>query len=929
MESLILNSPYCEPTQHWRYTGPLGGHERTVGRREASYIIHDTRSRGRRLLLNRREVKLNLVNQIRPQIAQWRKDGFPGVTATTRQLLEHWRKERERDDKRFFFCQLEAIETLIWLAETPAGMAVNIPGDGGELVRQCVKLATGTGKTVVMAMMVAWQALNRAAAPDNIRFAGDFLVVAPGLTVRRRLSVLNPETESNYYKEFDIIPNGLRGEFNSSTARVLVRNWQALRLETKEQVQKKRSVDKRGPRSLEAWTRETLRDISDADRVVVINDEAHHAWRPLPGLRVVAERGERDAAKEWLKGLERLHKSRSILRCYDFSATPFIPTGHANIEKAVFPWIVSDFGLNDAIESGLVKTPLIVAGDNAPPDPATGRSQFWHIYPHVKDDLNRSGAELDPLPQLVSDGYALLGQDWSEHRDLFKKNRQQVPPVMISVVNDTRIAERIMNAVGNGEILESACSHKQTLKIDSKELQKAESAENGSMGGDGQFIEETVKQRAERLREQVHTVGREGKPGEKLEHVISVAMLSEGWDARTVTQIMGLRAFTSQLLCEQVVGRGLRRMSYETDKDDMLSPEYVNIFGVPFDLILQGEPGMVQSAAIAAQKVPIFPVMEKLGRAIRWPRVARVNFTMSDEPKLNWRKVRPLTLRASGNHWRADLAGVVDGGAQTQPMRCLDLSKSKFPRLQTLAFRAAAQIVRSEFANWPGDKMTLVAQLMLWAEKFINGRKLKIVPDLPRDEDGIRRRNMMISLNYGAILSHFAHAIVPGNRKARTIVLDDRHPIGETGDMLRWYTGRNCVPPHLMDKCHINLCPMDSGWEENAAGVFARLPQVEAWVKNDHIGFDIYWSDGGVARKFRPDFLLRLSDKIGQKKNLILEVKGRMLIAPETKLKVEAAEEWVKAVNEHGGFGEWHFAQAESPDDVEEIVRHICSNPPA
>ena len=925
MESLILNSPYRMPSRHWRYTGPLGGHEDTPGRRRASYVIHDTRGRGNRARLTRREVELKLVNRIRPGVDQWRRDGFPGATPATRQLLSHWREERERDDRRFFFCQLEAIETLIWLAETPAGMSVDIPGDGGSFVRQCVKLATGTGKTVVMAMLVAWQALNRAAAPDDERFAGDFLVVAPGLTVRRRLSVLNPDAEGNYYDEFGVVPGHLRGMLNSSTARVLVRNWQALRLETEEQVRKKRSVDRRGPRSLEAWMRETLKDISDADKIVVINDEAHHAWRPLPGVRVAADKEEKTAAKEWLKGLERLHSARGILRCYDFSATPFIPTGHANLEKAVFPWIVSDFGLNDAIEAGLVKTPLIVAGDNAPPDQETGRSKFWHIYRHVKDDLNRAGSETDRLPQLVTDGYALLGQDWANHRVRFKKEGRTVPPVMISVVNDTRTAERVMNAMKNRDALEFPCDPERTLKIDSKELQKAEGAEDSLANGGAQPNEETLKQRAERLREKVHTVGQEGEPGENLEHVISVAMLSEGWDARTVTQIMGLRAFTSQLLCEQVVGRGLRRMSYETNKNDMLSPEYVNIFGVPFDLILQGEPGAIQSAAIAARRIPVFPAAGKAERAIRWPRVARVHFTMCDEPTLDWRKVPPLTLRASGNHWRADLSGVVDGGAQLKPMRTLDLSMGELPRLQTLAFHAAAEIVRSEFANWPVDKMTLTAQLMLWAERFINGRKLKIIPDLPQDEEGTRRRMMMIGLNYGAILSHFAREVGRKNRKRRTIVLDERRPIGETGDMPRWYTGRDCAPPRLMDKCHINLCPIDSGWEENAVEVFNRLPQVEAWVKNDHLGFDIYWSDGGAARKFRPDFLLRLSDKTGRsKKNLILEVKGRMLIEPETKLKAEAAEEWVKAVNEHDGFGQWHFKQAESPDDAEEIIANLC-----
>ena len=323
-----------------------------------------------------------LANQIRQRIAAWREAGYPGITGITKTLLAHWQDPEQRDFP-FFFCQIEAIETLIWLIETPASekTGINIPTDGGEFRRLCSKLATGTGKTVVMAMLIAWQAINRMTYNRDGRFSRHIFIVAPNLTVRERLSVLNPANTKNYYDEFSIAPLSLQEKLRQ--AKVLIRNWHALNWETEEKIEKKKGVDKRGAKSDEAYTRDALGDMANARNLIVINDEAHHAWRVPAESKIegIAKEDIEEATK-WIGGLDRIHKTRGILTCFDFSATPFAPSGKKTSEEALFGWIVSDFGLNDAIESGLVKTPRIVVRDDAIPDAKTYKSR--HCCPVKK-----------------------------------------------------------------------------------------------------------------------------------------------------------------------------------------------------------------------------------------------------------------------------------------------------------------------------------------------------------------------------------------------------------------------------------------------------------------------------------------------------------------------------------------------------------------
>ena len=512
-------------------------------------------------------------------------------------------------------------------------------------------------------------------------------MVAPGLTVKSRLQVLDPLRAENYYDEFNIVPITLREILRQG--RVLIRNWHVLNWDTDTQIKKRRSVDKRGAKSDESYVREVLGDLANATNILVINDEAHHAWRVNPELKTAKiDRQLVEEATKWVGGLDRIHKARKILCCYDFSATPFAPSGKQATEEALFGWVVSDFGLNDAIESGLVKTPRIVVRDDALPDARTYKSRLYHIYmdPEVKDDLNRPAQEQEPLPDLVTNGYYLLGKDWLETKNRWDDEHSKVPPVMITVANRTETAARIKNAFDKGKILiEELCDPKKTLHIDSKVLTEAESRDEEeeivtpqSDDDENGAIKLTKKQQAEYLRKQVDTVGRIGEPGEQIQNVISVGMLSEGWDAKTVTHIMGLRAFSSQLLCEQVVGRGLRRTSYETKPDGLFDAEYVNVFGIPFSFL--PHEGDTAPRPPTPPKTRIEVLKEREAEfAISWPNIIRIDRTYKRKLVLDLETVEPLRLNAAETTQLAELAPVVAG----QP----DFSKISEIDLQRLAER--------------------------------------------------------------------------------------------------------------------------------------------------------------------------------------------------------------------------------------------------
>ncbi|MGI9114615.1 MAG: BPTD_3080 family restriction endonuclease [Chthoniobacterales bacterium] len=916
---LIINSPYREPAKFWRYKRESKQFTLAEGRRPAGYVMATP---GLRSFDDPGVfVEIELVNRIRPRLKTWREAGYPGVTGTTKRLLEHWNDKQQRDEShQFFFCTLEAIETLIWLRESAESerTGIEIPSDGGAFNRLCCKLATGGGKTTVMAMLIAWHILNKVAYPQDARFTKNVFVIAPGLTVKSRLQVLDPLRVENYYDEFNIVPDALREILRQG--RVLIHNWHVLNWETDTQIKKRRSVDKRGAKSDEAYVREVLGPLANATNILVINDEAHHAWRVNPeSKKAKIDRQLIEEATKWVGGLDRIDRARKILCCYDYSATPFAPSGKQSTEEALFPWVVSDFGLNDAIESGLVKTPRIVVRDDALPDARTYKSKLYHIYmdPDVRDDLNRPAQESEPLPDLVTNAYYLLGKDWLETKTRWEKEKSKIPPVMITVANRTETAARIKNAFDKGKILiEELSDASKTLHIDSKVLSEAESRDEeeedtplDDQNGENGAAKLTKKQQAELLRKKVDTVGRVGQPGEQIQNVISVGMLSEGWDAKTVTHIMGLRAFSSQLLCEQVIGRGLRRTSYETGKDDLFEPEYVNVFGVPFSFL--PHEGDERPRPPTPPKTRIEALKDREAEfAISWPNIIRIDRAYKRKLVLDLKTIEPLQVNAADTTQLAELAPVVSGQPDFSKISEIDLQRlaERF-RMQKIVFEAARDIYDRISPSWQGGKEDLLAQLIRLVESFIASGKIDIEPPLFYQDD--LKRRLMLTLNMSKIVQHVFSKIVQDSSEALVPVFNQDKPIRSTSEMLPWYSGRPCEPTR---KSHINLVVLDSTWESSDAFHLERNEQVQSWVKNDHLGFDIIYIFKGVVHKYWPDFLIRLQSG----GHLMLEVKGEN--DAQAKAKYAALEEWVQAVNQHGGFGTWKSAISISTTDIGEQI---------
>lgn len=927
IDKLIINSAFSEPSSHWKYNLKTQSFIQEEGRRPAGYFIAGQGSNQYNNIGQFTE--LPLVNIIRPRVKAWREKGYPGITGITKKLLDHWNDKSARQ-YQFFFCQMDAMETLIWLMEAPEAekVGVEIKGDGGLFKRVCTKLCTGGGKTTVMAMLMAWQITNKVTYPQDKRFSKNVFIVAPGLTVKSRLQVLNVGGQDNYYLQFNIVPFSLMDKLRQG--KVMIKNWQALAWDTEEKLSKKKTVDKRGAKSDEAYTREVLGELANGSNILVINDEAHHAWRKNPEIKVKLTKEEKEKEQEatvWVGGLDRIHKTRKILTCYDFSATPFAPSGKKNDEEALFSWIVSDFGLNDGIESGLVKTPRVVIKDDVVPDTDSFKSKLYHIYADetVKHDINRAALPEEPLPDLLNQGYYLLGKDWLELYRFWIENGSAIPPVMITVANRTETAARIKYAFDHKRIpIEELCNPDYTIHIDSKTMEAVEgeaaSVDNVPDDAEDEAMSKKMskKDAAIIMRDTVDTVGQRGKRGEQIRNVISVGMLSEGWDAKTVTHIMGLRAFSSQLLCEQVVGRGLRRTSYDLEEgSDKFTAEYVNIFGIPFTFLPHESEGEGK-ALNTPPKTQIEALKEKIKYRISWPNIIRIDREMKPKLSVNLSKIETLQLEASETRLKADLAPIVDG--QTDLLRCTEIDLEKLDRelrMQKIVFEAAGQVydLMQTSCSWQneGTKFALLGQVINLVDKYLKSDGIQINPPL-FNTDPIRQR-IMIMLNMNKIVQHIWSFIKLEQTEKILPVFDTNKKVRSTADMNTWFTSKPC---NITIKSHISHVVYDSAWEASEAYKLEKNKDVVAWVKNDHLGFEIVYIFDGVVRKYIPDFLVKLSNG----KTLVLETKGQE--TRRDKEKRRAMSEWVEAVNSCEEYGEWCNDVSYNIADVDGIIAKYC-----
>lgn len=1010
VEKPILCSPYEAPMLHWRYDRTTGEASKAAGRRPSRYWYRtkdDLKGQGT-LELSEGQDDLHMVNAIREDVARWRESNFEGVTPITRELLRHWADPHRA--RRLFFCQLEAVQTVVYLAEilrsgkrprfTPTfpvadlSKLIDTPANRDllPLTRFGCKMATGSGKTVVMSMLIAWAFCNRGRNPGDERFPNAVLVCCPNLTVKERLAVLRPEREDNYYAAFDIVPEKLRPLMQNG--KVLVENWHRFAPESEHaEGGKSYAVVNKGAETPDAFARRVLSDLYERMPVMVLNDEAHHCYRPAP-LSPEAREGltneelreaqaENEEATVWVEGLDKINNSSSgvkeqrkagIALCVDLSATPFYIGGSGYAEGSPFPWLVSDFGLVDAIESGIVKIPRLPVSDT------TGRpeAQYFKLWEFIKDQLEPAqflpGKGRKPKPDVVYEkGQAALLQLAGQWVERFKQihdakpGQVQVPPVMIIVCDNVDIAEVFYRKIsgeepvenvteadvaeveaaegeedepaapkkgrgknkqqvsfGHGvifpEYLQNTPSVKRTIRIDTDLLSKAESEDPT----------QSRKDAAEALRRVVSTVGKRGEPGEHVRCVVSVAMLTEGWDANNVTHILGLRAFRSQLLCEQVVGRGLRRMDYEPDKETgLLTEEYVDVYGIPFTVIpFKGRP-VDQKEPEDKPKNHVRAMPERAALEIRFPVVDGYAFALKKNMvKCDVGAMDPLVIEPNREPTATFLlptVGYQEGTAsQTAPFGYVQQDREQYyqhTHLQMIKFGIARLVVGRLLTD--GGKSDAKSRVMrLQSRHQLFPQVLRFVDEYVRrkvDFRDVDPRELGLEKYVSRMVGYLCDAIVPDEAEGEPPlmpVLNRYKPTGTSADV-DFTTTRPC---HGTQKSHVNQVVLDTKtWESSVAFRLEACEAVERYVRNDHLGLLIPYEFQGVDHTYEPDFIVRLRSGV----SVLLEVKG--FEDAQTTAKHHAARRWVSAVNNAKEHGEWRFHVCREPQVVERELNHLAA----
>lgn len=971
-ERPILNSPYRAPELHHpldKNGQPLEG-EPNPGRRPSRFIVPVPASRKKNVAaqasLDLETYTENaLINEIRGYVDAWRRLRNPadwGVTAISQRLLEHWRNP-DFVGTRPFFCQIEAVETIIWLTEVaPRRDATKRLLDqiakankeaNPALLRVAMKMATGSGKTTVMAMLIAWQAVN-AARKDSKDFSRAFLIITPGITIKDRLRVLLPSEADNLYETRGLVPPEMLPEIRR--AEIVITNYHAFQHREILPLPKVARSFLQGNDPEPLRTTETDADMLDRacgkllnyDRVNVINDEAHHCYRHKVGAdaegtltgddkKEAAENEE--AARLWINGIEALDRklSKGVRAVYDLSATPFFLRGSGYEEGTLFPWVVSDFSLMDAIESGIVKLPRVPVSDNLV---GTDTVVYRDLWKHIGKDLPKTAAGVArlsafDLPPMLRTALTTLYSHYAGEFERWERAGIGVPPVFIVVCQNTAISKLVFEWIagferGDAEEGERAAFHAghlelfrnydehgarlprpRTLLIDSRQIEAGDALDKGFRDAAGPEIVQFKRDQATRegagaargevsdaelLREVMNTVGRPGRLGEQIRCVVSVSMLTEGWDTNTVTHILGVRAFGTQLLCEQVVGRGLRRQSYDLNpRTGLFDVEYADIMGIPFDFANARK--VDTNPAPPKPVTRVHAIKERGELEIAFPRVSGYRrdlpsekleavFTADSRLEITQADIGPTSVV---------MEGIVGAGVTITPQILERLRPSE------ISFNLAKHLLYTSFRDDDGfPKQHLFPQIQRLARRWL-------------DEGYLVAKGVPIgAVLYQDQLARAAEKIDIACTRAGggriVAVLDPYNPKGSTRHV-NFITSKPCWttgarPP----KCQISHVVLDSDWEEQLALTLENHPRVLAYAKNQALGFEIPYLDGGITRRYLPDFLVRLDDGGDEPLNLVLEVKG---IRDESdKAKAQTTRDlWVPAVNALGSFGRWEFAE--------------------
>ena len=989
-EHPILNSPYEYPAKHWELDDQGQPNQRIIERRRgAEFFSPIPKPRRRRAAGNQPQFVVDegrglsseeqqydvteMVNEIRRSVDQWRALPNPrqwGVTPETARLLEHWRHHRF-SDIRPFFCQVEAVETIIWLTEVapksgPTERRLldqigNANKDANpELSRIALKLATGAGKTTVMAMIIAWQTINAVRHPNSKNFTKGFLVVTPGITIKDRLRVLQPNDPDSYYASRELVPGDMLGDVQK--AKIVIRNFHALRLGERMELSSggRALLQGRGPalntRETEGeMIRRVMPDLMGMKDIWVLNDEGHHCYRHKPGEdaegdlkgddRKEAEKNN-EAARVWISGLEIVKRKLGVRQVVDLSATPFFLRGSGYAEGTLFPWTVSDFSLMDAIESGIVKLPRVPVADNIP---GGDMPKYRALWDNIRRDMPKKGrgkaqGNLDPLslPAMLQSALEALYGHYEKIFHAWADEGVTVPPCFIVVCNNTSTSKLVYDYISgfqrenddgsksvvgarlplfsNFDESGSAYPVPRTVLIDSEQLESGDALDREFRTAAADEIERFRRERTARtgdareaeritdhdlLREVMNTVGKEGRLGQSVRCVVSVSMLTEGWDANTVTHILGVRAFGTQLLCEQVVGRALRRQSYDLNDQSLFNIEYADVLGVPFDFT--AKPVVVKPAP-PRQTVQVRAVRpDRDHLEIRFPRVSgyrvdppteELSAEFTDESRL------VLTPELVGPSETRN-EGIIGEGVD------LNLVHTGSLRRSALLYHLTQRLLYTKYRDPNEDpKLHLFGKLKAIAGQWLDNYLICTGGTFPAQ--------LMYQDLADRVCEIITAAITDSHADEQPVraLLDPFNPTGSTAHVNfttsktdRWQTDAR--------KSHVNWLVLDGGWEAELCRVVEGHPMVMAYVKNHNLGLEVPYQFGSTTRRYIPDYIVQVDDGRGEDDplNLIVEIKGRRQDDARAK-KLAMDTYWIPGMNNLRQYGRWAFAEFTDVYDI-------------
>jgi type III restriction enzyme len=985
-EQPILNSPYGYPVRHWELNEQGQPTQRVIeSRRTAEFITPIPKPRKRKKTDEQLPLVFNegkglstekqqynhaeIITAVRRQVDVWRQlppDKWR-VTPETARLLQHWRNH-DFSSIRPFFCQVEAVETAIWLTEVSPHIGktgegflehlANANNDANpELMRLALKLATGAGKTTVMAMLIAWQTVNAVKRPQSNRFTRGFLIVAPGLTIKDRLRVLQPNDPESYYSNRELVPSDMLDDINR--AKIVITNYHAFKLRERIELSKggRSLLQGRGGEDLNTLETEgqmlqrVVPNLMGMKNILVLNDEAHHCYRQKPGAdaeedlkgddRKEAEKNN-EAARLWISGLEAVKRKLGVARVIDLSATPFFLRGSGYAEGTLFPWTMSDFSLMDAIECGIVKLPRVPVSQNIPGDEMP---IFRALWKNISKDMPKKGRgkadKLDPLslPTRLQTALNALYGHYEKTFKLWQDAGIRVPPCFIVVCNNTSTSKLVYDYISgfnrqnedgstnlengrfalfrNFDEYDNPLPRPNTLLIDSEQLESGEALDNNFRSMAADEIERFRREIVERggklanelqqgkelddvtlLREVMNTVGKQGQLGESIRCVVSVSMLTEGWDTNTVTHVLGIRAFGTQLLCEQVIGRALRRQSYDLNEDGLFNVEYADILGIPFDFTAKPVIAPPQPPRETVQVKAVRPERDAL--EIRFPRVEGYRVELPEErlsAEFNDDSLLVLTPDLVGPSITQN-AGIIGESVD------LGLEHLEDMRPSTLLFHVTQRLLYTKWRD-PGEKpkLHLFGQLKRitkqWLDSYLEC-KGSTYPALLMYQE-------LADMACDRITAGITRAFL-GERPIKAM-LDPYNPTGSTA-----YVRFNTSKPDRWEtdsrRCHINWVVLDSDWEAEFCRVAEAHPRVRAYVKNHSLGLEVPYRYGSESRKYLPDFIVLVEDGHGEDDllHLIVEIKGYRREDAKVK-KATMDTYWIPGVNNLGSYGRWAFAE--------------------